>query len=140
VAVIDAGPSQLSLWRATADALGLWLDWLDWREFGKPFRGECPKCHEAVVVVRLAGEDVVLEVEEVLPLMRCPRCAHNVAQGRLGGDPRARGCARCGDTRVIGRDVPSVGVALADDDSARPFTGQRRKGEAVLVFHRCVDR
>jgi hypothetical protein len=89
VAAIHAGQSaDVELLQATYDALGLWLDWLDWRAYAEPFRGECPACHQDVVVVRLAGEDVVLETTEVLPEMRCPRCAGNVAQGRLGSDIR----------------------------------------------------
>jgi DNA-directed RNA polymerase subunit RPC12/RpoP len=114
--------------------------WIRWRAH-RPFRGDCARCGADVVVVWLDGEDVVLEVEEVLPLMRCPRCAHNVAQGHLGNDERkrARGCARCGDRRVIGREVPVSGVAMAEDGSVRAFTGQWRRSEAVLVPHECID-
>lgn len=136
MAVIDAGP-DLHLLRVTADALGLWLDWLEWRSFYEPFRGACPACAQDVVVVRLDGHDVVLETAEVLPAMRCPRCASNVAQGKLGLDPRAKPCWRCGGTRVVGQDVPSVGVALGEGGRARLFTGEWRRGESVHILHSC---
>lgn len=129
--------TELDLLHAVDDALGLWLDWLEWREFYEPFRGECPACGQDVVVVRMAGEDVVLEVVEVLPSMRCPRCAGNVAQGHTGSDPRSTGCWRCGGTAVIGQDVPSVGVAVGESGSARLFTGDWRRGEAVHNLHAC---
>jgi hypothetical protein len=138
VAVIDAGRSaDLELLHATHDALALWLDWLEWRVFYEPFRGECPACGLDVVVVRMDGQDIVLELVEVLPSMRCPRCAGNVAQGRLGSDPRSKPCWRCGGTRIVGQDVPSVGVAVSESGGARLFSGEWRKGEAVHVLHVC---
>jgi len=104
----------------------------------EPFRGACPRCDVEVVVVVLAGEDVVLEVEEALATMRCPRCAGNVAQGNTGADIRSKPCWRCGGTRLVGADLPSVGVAVHENGSARPFTGQQLRGESVHVFHRCA--
>jgi hypothetical protein len=140
VAAIHAGRSaDVELLQATYDALGLWLDWLEWRAFYEPFRGECPACGQDVVVVRMDGEDVVLEVLEVLPAMRCPRCAGNVAQGRLGSDPRSKPCWRCGDTRVVGQDAPSVGVAVGEAGRARLFTGEWRRGDAVHLLHSCCS-
>jgi hypothetical protein len=92
-----------------------------------------------VVVVWLFGEDTVLEVVELLPLMACSRCASNVSQGKMGSDPRSTGCWRCGGSRVVGGEFPSVGVAVAPDGSARPFTGYVLRGEAVHVLHVCLD-
>lgn len=106
--------------------------------FLEPFRGQCPICAVEVVVVELAGEDVVLELMEVLPALRCPRCASNVAQGNLGRDPRSKPCWRCGGTRLVGDDLPSVGVALDPAGHPRAFTGDRREGEAVHIFHACA--
>lgn len=133
MAVIDAGPSTLDLLRATLDAVELWREWWEHR----PFVGDCPRCGRMVTVVWLFGEDVALEVVEVLPRMRCSRCASNVAQGHLGTDPRATGCWRCGGSGLVGQELPSVGVAIAEDGSARPFTGHLFRGEGLQVFHVC---
>jgi hypothetical protein len=113
----------------------------------EPFRGSCPICTEDVLVVELAGQDVVLEVLEVMPTLRCPRCASNVAQGKLGGKhedrqfgglSRSKPCWRCGGTRQVGEELPSVGVAISADGSSRWFTGERAQGEAVMVPHVCA--
>lgn len=113
----------------------------------EPFRGCCPICTEDVVVVELAGQDVVLEVLEVMPTLRCPRCASNVAQGKLGGRhedrqfgglSRSKPCWRCGGTRRVGEELPSVGVAVDALGRARPFTGDRGEGEAVHRWHACT--
>lgn len=103
-----------------------------------PFRGECPRCAVEVLVVDLAGEDVVLEIVEVMATMRCPRCAGNVAQGNMGADPRSKPCWRCGGTQLVGQDLPSVGVAVGEDGLARPYTGSLGRGEGLHVFHSCA--
>jgi hypothetical protein len=108
------------------------------RALTEPFRGSCPACGVEVVVVDLAGEDVVLEVLEVLATMRCSRCASNMAQGKTGSDPRAKPCERCGGTGLVGQELPSVGVAVAEDGRARPFVGgPLARGECVQQLHSC---
>lgn len=108
------------------------LDRLDYLLPVGPFRGQCPRCSEEVLVVELAGRDVVLEVVEVLETLRCPRCASNVVQGNS-----TAACWRCGGTRFVGEELPSVGVALGPDGVARPYTGTVRTGESVQRFHVC---
>lgn len=136
--VDQAERADIGLWEAVACALDLLADWYDLDPFAQPFRGECPACTEEVVVVRLAGDDVVLEVSEVLPTMRCSRCAANRSAGKLGSDPRSKPCWRCGGTGLVGGDVPSVGVAVAEDGSARLFAGGPVKGEGIHLLHRCL--
>src|SRR5262245_3205012 len=111
--------TRAEFWGVVAVALDAWIQWADRR----PFRGECPCCGMDVVVVSLGPDDVVLEVAEVLPLMPCSRCAGNVAQGKLGTDPRSKPCWRCGGSRVVGDPVPEGGVLLARDGSASAFSG-----------------
>jgi endogenous inhibitor of DNA gyrase (YacG/DUF329 family) len=116
-------------------------------DLAQPFRGQCPICTEDVVVVEIDGHDVVLETMEILETIRCPRCASNVAQGKLGGQVEARQfgglsrskpCWRCGNTRQVGEDLPSVGVAVDQAGQARLFTGHRFEGEAIHVPHVCL--
>jgi DNA-directed RNA polymerase subunit RPC12/RpoP len=108
------------------------LDRLDYLLPVGPFRGQCPRCREEVLVVELAGRDVVLDVMEVLATLRCPRCASNVHQGNS-----TAACWRCGGTRFVGEDLPSVGVRLDAHGDARPYTGERAPGDAVHRWHSC---
>lgn len=98
-----------------------------------PFRGDCPRCWEEVLVVEVAGADVVVEVMEVLETFACPQCQ----QVELKGHERGL-CLRCGNTGIVGERLPPFGVALGADGHARYFTGGRpAEGEGLYVEHLC---
>lgn len=103
-----------------------------------PFRGDCPTCtgHDdegvEVLVVDVAGVDVVVEIAEVLETFPCPQCAQVQAKGHTRGV-----CWRCGNSGVVGEELPGFGVAVDADGRARYFTGGRGEGEAVYVEHVC---
>lgn len=99
-----------------------------------PFRGDCVRCFAEVLVVCIAGADVVVEVDEVLEAFPCPTCK-SVADH---GNSRSGSCSRCFDSGVVGERLPVFGVALAADGSARYFTGGRpSEGEGLHVEHVC---
>src|SRR4051812_8825075 len=99
-----------------------------------PLRGSCPSCGDRVLIVELAGREVVVEVAEVLERHRCPQCAQVEAKGHTRAE-----CGRCGLEGWIGEPLPAstngrpVGVALDPRGWARPFYGARVEGEAVHV-------
>jgi hypothetical protein len=97
-----------------------------------PFRGSCPRCSAEIVVVELGGEDVALEVREVLEVFACPQCS----QVSQKGHTRVR-CWRCSDTGWVGVPLPPRGVAISEAGGVRAFDGWRLEGEAVYVPHRC---
>lgn len=106
-----------------------------------PFRGECPKCADVfdepveVLVVEVAGVDVVVELAEILEIFPCPQCAQVEAKGHTRGV-----CWRCENTGIVGVELPPFGVAVDADGTARYFTGSRGEGEAVYVEHVCRRR
>lgn len=98
-----------------------------------PFDGECPACHDPILVVEISGVDVVAELDEVLGEFPCPQCAQVAAKGHKRGV-----CHRCGGSERVGEPLPPFGVAVAESGSARYFTGRRRTGEAVHREHVCA--
>jgi predicted RNA-binding Zn-ribbon protein involved in translation (DUF1610 family) len=99
-----------------------------------PFRGTCPRCRFEVLVVDLAGEDVALEVAEVVEVFECPLCSGVQARGQA----RGQACYRCGDSGWVGEPLPAFGVALTEAGSVRVFDGWRVEGEAVYRVHCCL--
>lgn len=99
-----------------------------------PFRGDCPSCGTEVLAIDVSGHELVVEVAEVLETFACPNCAQVAARGH-----RRSGCTRCGETGVIGEELPFRGVAVDSIGGARVVrSGDRREGEAVHVFHSCA--
>jgi predicted RNA-binding Zn-ribbon protein involved in translation (DUF1610 family) len=99
-----------------------------------PFRGACPRCHGEVLVVELDGEDVALEVAEVVEVFECPLCSGVQARGQARGQE----CYRCRDSGWVGEPLPRLGVAISEAGVVRVFDGWRVEGEGVYVFHSCL--
>lgn len=88
-------------------------------------------CGERVLLVRLAGNLILVDADEVVPVQPCPLCRAIKTRGQQPGS----WCYRCGGTQVIGEPLPVPAVGILDTGQALPFDGGRVVGEAVHRLH-----
>lgn len=106
------------------------------RELARPPRYDCT-CGDEVLELH-APDVVIVDVDELVPLQKCPTC-----RGRGATGPRhvQQPCGRCHGTKIIGEPLPEHDALVALDPygNARwTLLADRGRGDALHRPHVCA--